>query len=252
MRTLLAVTCTTALASLAAMPTRAQAAPGVTFTATTAVVMPPTFVQMRGGTPALRGTGIAADGRVRVELDRAESTIDKLAAGDVLTSSNGGSVQMTRSGAAATALTADLQDQLTSLTGQFGIDQISAPRVQLIGPGEKIEGRATQHHRITGGYTLKGQGMVASLVIDLWTVDLPVKFSNPLLNFGTAAAGSASAVFEKPLGEAFRKIEGTCVKAVVTTSLTAHGTQFELVQTTTLTDLKEGTIDLKKLAPPGK
>jgi hypothetical protein len=206
---------------------------------------------MRGGSPALHGTGIASEGKVRIDLDKAEFTPDKLAPGDFLLASTSSPVYVARkSSKKVEPLTASFHDQLLSMATNFGIADISAPRVQSLGAGESIEGRATQRYRITGGYGMKGEGMTASVSVDVWTVKLPEKVVNPFLNFGTVAPDGASAKFEKPLGEAFRKIEGFPVKAIVTTGVTAQGLLFELVQTTAITDLKQGKVDVAKLVMP--
>jgi hypothetical protein len=127
---------------------------------------------------------------------------------------------------------------------------------QLVGP-DTVDGRQTQHYRIVAEMSVPVMGNQSPLriIIDTWTANLPYHIVNPFDGPATVAADDPVARLSAKLNELRKKIEGTAIKSIVTTSLTlggpaGAGMALDFVQTTTITDIKELDVDEKLLDVP--
>lgn len=122
---------------------------------------------------------------------------------------------------------------------------------------DTVDGRQTQHYRIVAEMSVAVMGNQTPLriMIDTWTANLPYHIVNPFDAPATVAADDPAAKLTVKLNELRKKIEGTPIKSVVTTSLTlggpaGAGMALDFVQTTTITDIKEMDVDEKQLELP--
>jgi hypothetical protein len=122
---------------------------------------------------------------------------------------------------------------------------------------DTVEGRQTQHYRIVAEMSVAVMGNQTPLriMIDTWTANLPYHIVNPFDGPATVSPDDPAAKLTTKLNELRKKIEGTPVKSVVTTSLTlggpaGAGMALDFVQTTTITDIKEMDVDEKSLDVP--
>ena len=127
---------------------------------------------------------------------------------------------------------------------------------QLVGP-DTVDGRQTLHFRIVAEMSVAVMGNQTPLriLIDTWTANLPYHIINPFDGPATVASDDPAAKLSAKLTELRKKIEGTPIKSVVTTSLTlggpaGAGMALDFVQTTTITDIKELDVDEKLLDVP--
>ena len=127
---------------------------------------------------------------------------------------------------------------------------------QLVGP-DTVDGRQTQHYRIVAEMTVAVMGNQTPLriMIDTWTANLPYHIVNPFDAPATVAPDDPAAKLTTKLNELRKKIEGTTLKSVVTSSIwmgvrPAPGMALDFVQTTTITDIKEMDVDEKLLDLP--
>jgi hypothetical protein len=127
---------------------------------------------------------------------------------------------------------------------------------QLVGP-DTVDGRQTQHYRIVAEMTVAAMGNQTPLriVIDAWAANLPYQIVNPFDANFTPSPDDPAAKLTMKLAELRKKIEGTTLKTVVTTSITmggpaGAGIAFDFVQTMTVTDIKEMDVDATLLDLP--
>jgi hypothetical protein len=127
---------------------------------------------------------------------------------------------------------------------------------QVVGP-DTVDGRQTQHYRIVAEMTVAVMGNQTPLriMIDSWTANLPYHIVNPFDGPATVSADDPAAKLTTKLNELRKKIEGTAIKGVVTTSITMGGAggagmSLDFVQTTTITDIKQMDVDEKLLELP--
>jgi hypothetical protein len=120
-----------------------------------------------------------------------------------------------------------------------------------LGAGTAVEGRATQHHRITTGYTADmGHPFAARVVVDVWTAQLPVPLVNPLVD-GWSPGNGPLVGLTRELAKAITSLPGTAVKVVVTTTLFPDQPhQYDAALTIMLTDVKAVDVDPAQLAIP--
>jgi hypothetical protein len=237
----------------AAPPTRA--ATGVSFATATTVTLSSGLHGMLNPL-AISGHGIAMPGKARVELDKVENAAGVVIAGDILLVPGSSPTVAIRPSLKTYAdLTAPLQDQLNALTAEAG-DGVRAgdvpARFTRVGAGEQIEGRATQRYQLKTTYVAEapGHSVNVNITVDVWTAKLAFPVNNPLLAFGTASDTHIGA-FRHKLASAFAALgDGTPVKTVITTGLAVGENAHEVVQTTTLSDIKPATVDPALLALP--
>jgi hypothetical protein len=238
--------------------TPGRTTPGVTFTTATTVTLSAGLQQMLEPV-AITGRGVAVPGKSRVELEKVQNAGGAVAVGDILLASSpdGANSALTLRPSLRTYadLTAPLQDPLARLTADLG-DGVRPGDVPAqfthVGPGEQVEGRATQRHQLRTTYVAEapGHSVSVSIVVDVWTAKLPFPVSNPLLTFG-AATSTPIGVLRQKLASAFTTLgDGTPVRTVITTAMSVAGNSHEIVQTTTLTDIRPSAIDAALVVVP--
>lgn len=141
--------------------------------------------------------------------------------------------------------------------------------LEKLGAGEPIDGRATQHYRVTTDYRVLwgDQGFPAHAVTELWTAQLPAQIPNPFEPLIVADQSTDGPLIEYALKlRAIRaQIEGTPVKVTTNTALSGiHdiiGFQsyvgndptvdtLHVVQQTQITNVQPADVDPKLLIVP--
>jgi hypothetical protein len=144
--------------------------------------------------------------------------------------------------------------------------------IEKLGAGEAIDGRATKQYRITADYKIawSDQTVDAHAVTEIWTTELPIAIANPFepLPVYEPEPDGPMIEYAAKLTRVRAQVEGVPIKVVTTTTLTglqnvaglrggaaaAAGTETEdqpprgvvkVVQTTTLTSIKESDVDEK-------
>ena len=132
-------------------------------------------------------------------------------------------------------------------------------KIDSLGPGEAIDGRPTGRYRITSQFnlTISNNGGVQGVAVskgvtDLWQADIHSKIPNPFLGLGGDPAPSDPL---KELNAALRSVQkrlpGVTVKSETTATLSARGVAFTNQRvTTSLSNIRDTTVDLAKLAIP--
>ena len=157
--------------------------------------------------------------------------------------------------------------------GQGFLSQISlldvAFKVEKLGADSAIDGRPTQHYRITSDYRVvwSDQGFPAHAVTEIWTTALPTQIPNPFEPLIVADQSSDGPLIEYALKlrAARAQIEGTPIKVVTTTTLanirdivgfqsfvTDDPTvdKLTIVQQTQITNIQPADVDPKQLEVP--
>ena len=101
-------------------------------------------------------------------------------------------------------------------------------KLEKLGAGEAIDGRPTQHYRITSTYRILwgDQGIPASAVTEVWTTPLPSDIPNPFEPLIVADQSTDGPLIEYALKlRAVRaQLEGTPIKVITNTTFTGiHG-----------------------------
>jgi hypothetical protein len=121
---------------------------------------------------------------------------------------------------------------------------------------DTTDGKPTRHYRVVAEMTIAAMGRQVPLrvLIETWTADLPYHIVNP---FDVAAASSPNdptAKLMAKLAEYRRKIEGTPIKTVTTSTISIDvgggPMMLDFTQTTQITDIKEADVDEKQLEIP--
>jgi len=142
-------------------------------------------------------------------------------------------------------------------------------KLEKLGAGDQIDGRPTQHYRVTTDYRVLwgDQTFPAHAVTELWTAQLPSQIPNPFEPLIVADQSTDGPLIEYALKlRAIRaQIEGTPVKVTTNTSLSGvHdvvGFQsyvgndptldtLHIVQQTQITNVQAADVDPKLLAVP--
>jgi hypothetical protein len=157
--------------------------------------------------------------------------------------------------------------------GQGFLSQISlldvSFTVEKLGADSAIEGRPTQHYRVTSDYRVvwSDQGFPAHAVTEIWTTPLPTLIPNPFEPFIVADQSTDGPLIEYALKlrAARSQIEGTPIKVVTTTTLgnirDIVGFQsfvaddptvdkLTIVQQTQITNIQNAEVDPKQLEVP--
>jgi hypothetical protein len=157
--------------------------------------------------------------------------------------------------------------------GQGFLSQISlldvSFKVEKLGADSAMEGRPTQHYRITSDYRVvwSDQGFPAHAVTDVWTTSLPTLIPNPFEPLIVADQSTDGPLIEYALKlrSARAQIEGTPIKVVTTTTLgnirdivgfqsfvTDDPTvdKLTIVQQTQITNIQNADVDPKQLEVP--
>jgi hypothetical protein len=96
--------------------------------------------------------------------------------------------------------------------------------VEKLGDGGVIDGRPTQHYRVTADYRILwgDQGLPAHAVTEIWTTALPTKIPNPFEPLVVADQSTDGPLIEYALKlrSARAQIDGVPIKVVTTTTLT--------------------------------
>jgi hypothetical protein len=112
-----------------------------------------------------------------------------------------------------------LLDQLELLGVNF--------KLEKLGAGETLDGKPTQHYRITTDYRVLwgDQGFPAHAVTEVWTTPLSTEIPNPFEPLVVADRSTDGPLIEYALKlRAIRaQIEGTPIKVVTTTTFTDIG-----------------------------
>lgn len=142
-------------------------------------------------------------------------------------------------------------------------------KIEKLGTGETIDGRATLHYRVTTEYRVLwgDQSFPAHSVTELWTAQLPVHIPNPFEPLIVADRSTDGPLIEYALKlRAVRsQLEGTPIKVITTTQLTGiHGIvafqnfvgndaaadTLHIVQQTQITNIQPADVDPKVLIVP--
>ena len=157
--------------------------------------------------------------------------------------------------------------------GQGFLSQIQLLNVDFkldkLGAGDAMDGRPTQHYRVTTDYRIVwgDQVIPAHAVTELWTTPLPSNIPNPFEPFVVADQSTDGPLIEYALKlRAIRaQIEGTPIKVVTTTSLSGIqgivGFQslvgndptidkLTVIQQTQITNVQTADVDPKLLEVP--
>lgn len=142
-------------------------------------------------------------------------------------------------------------------------------KLEKLGAGDAMDGRPTQHYRVTTDYRIVwgDQVIPAHAVTELWTTQLPTAIPNPFEPFIVADQSTDGPLVEYALKlRAIRsQIDGTPIKVVTTTAL--NGVQgivgfqslvgndptvdkLTVVQQTQITNIQPADIDPKLLEVP--
>ena len=157
--------------------------------------------------------------------------------------------------------------------GQGFLNQIELLNVDFklekLGAGDAMDGRPTQHYRVTTDYRIVwgDQVIPAHAITELWTTQLPTNIPNPFEPFIVADQSTDGPLIEYALKlRAIRaQLEGTPIKVVTTTTLSGiqgiAGFQglvgndptidtMTVVQQTQLTSVQPAEVDPKLLQVP--
>lgn len=121
---------------------------------------------------------------------------------------------------------------------------------------ETIEGRATEHRRITISYAMAimGQSVPTTIVSDYWLAKLSAQIVNPMAPPKTeamlATAGPMAEVARKQIELTPKPTDGVPMKMVVATSAAMMGRAMGTTITTEIKNLKEGDVDASVIAVP--
>lgn len=156
---------------------------------------------------------------------------------------------------------ADLLGQLSVLDVKFNLEKLGA--------GDPIDGRPTQHYRITTDYriTWSDQSFPAHAVTEVWTTPLPTAIPNPFEPLIVADQSTDGPLVEYALKlRAVRaQLEGTPIKVVTTTTLSdvrdivgfqsllgpeSTDSTIHIVQQTQITGIQPADVDPKLLVVP--
>lgn len=121
---------------------------------------------------------------------------------------------------------------------------------------ETIEGRPTEHRRITIGYAMAmmGQSIPTTIVSDYWLAKLPAAVFNPLAPPKT----EASIAMAGPMGEVVRKqieltpkaADGMPLRFSIVTSVNMMGRSLGTTISAEVKNFKEGDVDASLIAVP--
>jgi hypothetical protein len=149
-------------------------------------------------------------------------------------------------------------------------------KVEKLGVGEVLDGRPTQHVRITTDYRILwgDQAFPAHAVTEVWTAQLPMHIPNPFEPLIVTDQSTDGPLIEYSLKlRAVRaQLEGTPVKVITTTTLSEVSdiaglrsflgndptvTKLTVVQSTQLTNIQPADVDpklleVKEATPPGE
>lgn len=157
--------------------------------------------------------------------------------------------------------------------GQGFLDQVQLLNVEFklekLGAGEVMDGRPTQHYRVTTDYRIVWGDQVfpAHATTELWTAQLPSSIPNPFEPLIVADQSTDGPLIEYALKlRAIRaQIEGTPIKVVTTTTLSGvqgivgfqnllgndpAADKLTVVQQTQLTNIQPADVDPKLLEVP--
>ena len=160
----------------------------------------------------------------------------------------------------------------TSIAGWYGDLQMRNVSLKLdtLGAGEAIEGRATQHYKFTADYDNEwgGQQIHTHAVSEVWTTNLTTNIPNPFdpTSSGPPATEGPHLEYTLRLMIAKRKMDGTPIKVVTTTTVSGLDQvdgvpglptggdppvkMATIVQTTEITNIKEAQVDDAQLVIP--
>ncbi|MDB4877654.1 MAG: hypothetical protein JWM41_4100 [Gemmatimonadetes bacterium] len=97
-------------------------------------------------------------------------------------------------------------------------------KIEKLGAGDAMDGRPTQHYRITTDYRVVwgGQGFPAHAVTEIWSTQLPTNIPNPFepLIVGDQSTDGPLIEYALKLRAVRSQIEGTPIKVVTTTTFT--------------------------------
>jgi hypothetical protein len=124
-----------------------------------------------------------------------------------------------------------------------------------VGP-DTADGRQAHHYRVVAELTVSAMGrqVPLRLVVDTWAATLPYHIVNPFSVMAATSTDDPAAKLTAKFAEYQKKIDGTPIKTLVTTTITfdAGGGPMTLdfTQTTTITDIKEVDVDPTTLDLP--
>ncbi|HVX38182.1 MAG TPA: hypothetical protein VHB25_01320 [Gemmatimonadaceae bacterium] len=142
-------------------------------------------------------------------------------------------------------------------------------KLEKLGAGDAIEGRPTQHYRVTTDYRIVwgDQAFPAHAVTDIWTAQLPTNIPNPFEPFTVADQSADGPMIEYALKlrAIHAQIAGTPVKVVTNTTLSgvkdvagfegminpdAPTDTVHVVQQTQITSIQPSDVDPKTVTVP--
>lgn len=118
---------------------------------------------------------------------------------------------------------------------------------------ETIEGRPTEHRRVTVSYAMgiMGQSVPSTVVSDYWLVKLPMQILNPLAPPKTEAPPGPMAELVKKQIELYPKpADGTPIKMTMATTVSMMGQAIVTSISTEIKNMKEGDVDASLIVVP--
>ncbi|MEO7999390.1 MAG: hypothetical protein ABI852_18205 [Gemmatimonadaceae bacterium] len=143
---------------------------------------------------------------------------------------------------------ANLPPQLMS---QMTIGDITG-KSEKIGD-ETIEGRPTEHRRVTVAYSMgiMGQSVPSTIVSDYWLAKLSVQILNPLAPPKTeVAAGPMAELVKKQIEMAPKAADGVPMKMTIATTVSMMGQNIVTTISTEIKNMKESDVDASVIAVP--
>ena len=121
---------------------------------------------------------------------------------------------------------------------------------------EAIEGRPTEHRRVTISYAMgmMGQSIPTTITTDYWLAKISAQIVNPLAPPKTeallASMGPMAELARKQIELAPKPADGAAMKMVVETSISMMGRSMGTSITTNVRNLKEGDVDASLIVVP--
>ncbi|HET9424793.1 MAG TPA: hypothetical protein VFO55_05430 [Gemmatimonadaceae bacterium] len=140
----------------------------------------------------------------------------------------------------------------------------NVPQIEITGivtdlqqlDGDTLQGRQVRHYQMVAEMNIgvMGQMTPVRVEMEMWTADLPFAIVNPFDLGGTVSPDDPAAKFTAKLIEMRKKIQGTPIKTIMTTTVSGLGNgalpPLEFSQTTQITDIRPMEVDLKDLEIP--
>ncbi|MEO7359137.1 MAG: hypothetical protein ABI120_02325 [Gemmatimonadaceae bacterium] len=249
-----------AAAFIVAATPAAKRVPGYTFESVTkAAISNPNAPAGTGGFGMTTRSIVTAAGASRMDVISVEGASQVYAIGDYIISRDGTMVLVHP----ATKTYVDLMAQATGAMASLPPQLISQMTItDVTGKSEKIgdetiEGRPTEHRRVTIGYAMgvMGQSIPTTITTDYWLAKISAQIFNPLAPPKTEAtlALAGPAMLElgrKTIELSPKPTDGVPMKMVIETAASMMGRSMGTTITTEVKNLKEGDVDASLIVVP--